>query len=186
LDYKIALFLNHLGSGTFLDFITVLISSLYFLIILWSVLAILVFIFDKKKGKLIFLSIIITIIIYFIVNDLILKNVLSSFLFRERPFITYPDIIALGQKFFDSSFPSGHMAATVGILTVFVFYYRKTWSLALIFALLMAFARIHNGLHYPSDVLAGTILGIGYGMLSIYLINKISLLKKIPLFGSIK
>ena len=172
-EYEIVRDLNHLGSGTFLDFITVLVSSLYFLIFFWSVLAIVALIVDKKKGKIVFLSILIAIIIYFIVNDLIIKNILSSFLFRERPSIAHSDIIALGQRFIDSSFPSGHMASTVAILTCFIYFYRKTWPLALIFVLLMAFARMHNGMHYPSDVLAGAILGIGYGLLAIFILNKI-------------
>ncbi len=81
--------------------------------------------------------------------------------------------MAVGKAFTDSSFPSSHMASTLGVLTVFVYFYRKTWPLALIFVLLMAFARMHNGMHYPTDVLAGTILGLGYGLLAIYIVNKI-------------
>ena len=61
-EYEIVRDLNHLGSGTFLDFITVLVSSLYFLIFFWSVLAIVALIVDKKKGKIVFLSILIAII----------------------------------------------------------------------------------------------------------------------------
>jgi membrane-associated phospholipid phosphatase len=31
----------------------------------------------------------------------------------------------------------------------------------------MAFSRVHNGMHYPSDVLAGSLLGVGYGLLAV-------------------
>jgi undecaprenyl-diphosphatase len=62
------------------------------------------------------------------------------------------------------------MSSTVSILTVFVYFYKKywiVWTSAILFALLMAFARIHNGMHYPTDVLAGTALGIVYGIIAI-------------------
>jgi undecaprenyl-diphosphatase len=62
----------------------------------------------------------------------------------------------------------------LAVLSVFVYYYRKVWPWALGFILLMAFARMHNGMHYPSDVLAGTILGICYGLIAVWLIRKIA------------
>lgn len=173
MDYSIARFFNHLGSGTFIDSITVLISSLYFLVIFWLVWVALILILDNKNGRYFLFAVLFALIIYFIFNDFVFKQLIADFYFRERPFIAHSDIIALGQRFVDSSFPSGHMASTVAILTCFVYFYRKTWPLALFFALLMAFARVHNGMHYPSDVLAGTILGIGYGLLAILITNKI-------------
>jgi membrane-associated phospholipid phosphatase len=39
--------------------------------------------------------------------------------------------------------------------------------------LLMAFSRMHNGMHYPSDVLMGSLLGIGYWLLSVWIAKKI-------------
>jgi len=47
------------------------------------------------------------------------------------------------------------------------------------FVLLMTFARMHNGMHYPSDILVGSILGIIYGAVSIYFVNKIKTVVKI-------
>jgi membrane-associated phospholipid phosphatase len=35
----------------------------------------------------------------------------------------------------------------------------------------MAFSRIHNGMHYLTDVLAGGILGFFYGLAAVYLVN---------------
>lgn len=40
-----------------------------------------------------------------------------------------------------------------------------------VFLFFMAFARIHNGMHYPSDVVAGAVLGILYGLAGIRIVN---------------
>ena len=41
-------------------------------------------------------------------------------------------------------------------------FYRRSWRFMLPLACLVSFSRIYNGVHYPSDVLAGAILGAGY------------------------
>jgi undecaprenyl-diphosphatase len=98
---------------------------------------------------------------------------------RIRPFTEYPNLITLiGIPQMDASFPSSHVASTVAILSVYTYFYRKVWPFALLFVLVMGFARIHNGLHYPTDVLAGIILGIAYGLTAIYLSKKIVKLAK--------
>jgi undecaprenyl-diphosphatase len=99
--------------------------------------------------------------------------VANNIYFKERPYIAYPNEIGfLGTPDMDTAFPSGHVAMTVGLLTVLIFYYRKYWPYALIFALFMAFARIHNGMHYPSDVLFGALFGIVYGLAAVYVSRK--------------
>lgn len=176
MEYKIVYFLNHLDQGTILDNVSFTISWIPFIIAFWLLLALIPLIFDRQNGKWVFLSIIFVLIIYFILNDLIIKQNLASIYFRERPYFVHPqDIIAIGTKWTDSSMISGHMAMTVGLMTIFVYYYKKRWVLisAIVFTLLMAFSRLHNGMHYPSDIIVGTVLGIGYGILSILLIKKI-------------
>ena len=62
----------------------------------------------------------------------------------------------------DSSFPSSHVASVVVVLTLWVWKSSKMWFFAIIIALLMALSRIHNGMHYPTDVLAGAVFGVIY------------------------
>ena len=62
------------------------------------------------------------------------------------------------------------MASTVGMLFVSVAFYPSLLLPAILFALVMSFARLHNGMHYPSDVIAGIILGFVYGYIAMYLI----------------
>src|SRR5438045_5476471 len=43
-------------------------------------------------------------------------------------------------------------------------FYRRTLRFMLPLACLVAFSRVYNGVHYPSDVLGGAIIGAGYGV----------------------
>jgi len=173
MDLQIAVFLNKLWSGTFIDFLTKFISSYAFLIILWTALVLLVLIFDKSKGKKVLIAILIAIALHFLISEGVFKILLANFFeLRVRPYIAHPDLVtALGTNF-DASFPSNHMSSTTAILTVFIYYYKKftsVWVFSILFLLAMAFARIHNGMHYPTDVLAGTIFGMVYGVVAIKL-----------------
>lgn len=174
MDYSIAYYLNHLGMGTSIDKISEIISSLIFLIIFWIFTVLLILFIDKKNGKWVIFTILTALALYFLINDAIFKYFISDFVFRLRPYLSFPnDIVPLGKQLIDTSFPSGHVSSTAAILTVIVYNYRKTWPLALVFILTMAFSRIHNGMHYPSDVLAGMVFGILYGIMAISIVKLI-------------
>jgi undecaprenyl-diphosphatase len=76
-----------------------------------------------------------------------------------RPYTTHPHILVLAHRSADFSFPSDHAvmagAAAAGLLLVS----RRLGVLAVVAALLMAFARVYIAAHYPVDVAAGLVLG---------------------------
>lgn len=172
-ELSIVQYLNHFGSGTFIDSISIFISWIFVIVLLWTFWSLLSYFLDEKKGKFVLWGVVIAMAIHFVISEGLIKNFLTIFFDpRTRPYLFDPqNIVPLGQLFTDSSFPSSHLASTAAVLTVFVYYYRKTWVVVsgILFVLLMAFSRIHNGMHYPTDVLAGTIFGIGYGILAVYL-----------------
>lgn len=175
-ELSIVQYLNQLGSGTFVDALSIFISWIFFLVIVLTFITLISYFLDKKKGRFVFWGVILAVGIHFLVSELLFKTILVIvFDPRIRPYVIDSSIIPLGQIFIDSSFPSSHMAITLAILTVFVYYYHKVLVPATIFVLLMAFSRIHNGMHYPSDVLSGMVMGIVYGILAIYLSRKIIL-----------
>ena len=170
LDFAITKALNDFGSGTILDSISYLISSRLFLVILLGILMLVIFKFDKKYKKVI-VALLVAIILYFLVGEILFKLVSPYIgMERTRPYLAFPnEIIPIGHLNTDSSFPSSHMSSVVAVAAILCFYYRKKyiWISGIAFALLMALSRLHNGMHYPTDILGGIILGLIYAVISI-------------------
>lgn len=88
---------------------------------------------------------------------------------RPRPFNVYPAIKCAGKTLDQFSFPSGHTLHAVAFSIVVVSYYPGLVWLVSPFALLVALSRPVLGLHYPSDVLAGGVLGAAVALISLVL-----------------
>ena len=82
---------------------------------------------------------------------------------RPRPFETYPFIIKRDDESGGMSFPSGHTSAAFCTATSLALRYHKWYVIApaYVYATTMAWARMYQGVHYPSDVLAGAFVGAG-------------------------
>jgi membrane-associated phospholipid phosphatase len=91
---------------------------------------------------------------------------------RDRPFVTYPDITKKSDAG-SPSFPSGHTSSAFSTATSLSLAYPKWYIIVPSFtwAGTVGYSRMHLGVHYPSDVLAGAIIGAGSAWLS-YRINK--------------
>ncbi len=103
----------------------------------------------------------------------IITEIIRFFYYRPRPFLALQFQSLLGNFDIAGSFPSGHAAAYFA-LALAVFYFSaqggKKWGWRfLIAAILIGIARIFVGVHWPSDVLIGAIIGLG----SAFLIKKI-------------
>ena len=84
---------------------------------------------------------------------------LKRTLVRERPFISFP-VIHCGTPPLDRySFPSGHTLHAVCFTTVLALTLPALALVVLPFTLAVAASRVVLGLHYPSDVLAGALVG---------------------------
>jgi membrane-associated phospholipid phosphatase len=91
---------------------------------------------------------------------------------RNRPFKTYPDITkksAAGSP----SFPSGHTSSAFTLATSLSLNYPKWYIIApsFLWAGTVGYSRMDLGVHYPSDVFAGALIGSGCAWLTFY-VNK--------------
>ena len=78
---------------------------------------------------------------------------------RARPYETIANVHLLVDKTTDFSFPSDH-STVAGAVAVGLLFANRRWGIvAGVLALLMAFTRVYVGAHYPTDVLAGLVLG---------------------------
>lgn len=97
---------------------------------------------------------------------------------RERPFVSYPDDITKYTKAGSHSFPSGHTSMAFSTATSISLIYPKWYIIvpAYAWACSIGYSRMYLGVHYPSDVLVGALLGsatsIGIHYLFKYLNNK--------------
>jgi membrane-associated phospholipid phosphatase len=87
---------------------------------------------------------------------------------RKRPFESHPEIISPNSQPQTASFPSGNSSSAFETATHLGLNFRKWYFVipAYTWAGSVAYARLHEGLHYPSDVIAGAILGSSFAWLS--------------------
>lgn len=93
---------------------------------------------------------------------------LKRTLVRERPFLSDARI-SLGTAPLDRySFPSGHTLHAVTFTTLACNYFPELAIVLAPFTALVAASRVILGLHYPTDVIAGALLGLGLATTSLY------------------
>jgi undecaprenyl-diphosphatase len=84
-------------------------------------------------------------------------------LLRDRPYLALNLSHLLSAD--SNSFPSGHTITIFSMATAAYFYNKKLSYFMFVSGILVGFARIAGGVHYPSDILGGIILGILVGMI---------------------
>jgi undecaprenyl-diphosphatase len=89
---------------------------------------------------------------------------------RRRPFMELPFITGLVVPPDEFSFPSGHTAAALVMTTIVGTAFPVLFVPLLFLSLLIGISRIYLGLHYPSDALAGAVLGVASGLIGKILI----------------
>lgn len=146
-------FLNKVIKNRFLDvsfsLITKLAEPTYIVLI-----CLLLFVLGKYKGKMVSVFILFASYITY-VTSLAIKEVIK----RPRPMDAYQELSVMGSvKFF--SFPSTHSALIAVIATILCVKYKKLGFVLIPAALLVGVSRVYLGHHFPTDVLAGFVLGV--------------------------
>jgi undecaprenyl-diphosphatase len=93
---------------------------------------------------------------------LLVAQVVSRLVDRPRPFVAHPDQVHLFAKHAaDASFPSDHATAAFAIATALLLRDRRLGIGAMVLAVLLGVGRVAIGVHYPTDVIGGAVLGAG-------------------------
>ena len=96
---------------------------------------------------------------------LLLAQVIAKIWPRDRPFATHPDAHVWGSRSHDPSYPSDHASAAFGIAFAVFLFDRVVGSIFIAAATLISLGRVFVGAHYPADVLAGMLVGLGAALL---------------------
>ena len=94
-------------------------------------------------------------------------KLLKSALVRERPFASHAQVEPVTAPLDRYSFPSGHTMHAVSFLVMLGHYFPSIMWIMLPFGISVAASRVILGLHYPSDVLAGALIGWGLASVSL-------------------
>ena len=177
IDKQIMVFLNKTISNPIFDFIMPIITNQNFLVFSGLILVGCLAYFGGKRGR-------ITIAILILAagfSDAICFQVIKPWAGRIRPsheFYEYINLlVSKGGKY---SFPSNHAANSFVFATVLSYFYDRNRTFLYILASTIAFSRVYVGVHYPLDIIIGSIIGyiISWIFLSIWVIIKMRELKR--------
>jgi len=149
----------------FLDRIFPLITKLGDAGIFWIILAVIFLFFKKtrKTGLMMGLALLFGVLI----GNAAMKPLIA----RVRPYDVNTAAVLLVERMHDFSFPSGHTLASFEAAVVLFIRDKRMGIPALVLAALIAFSRLYLYVHYPTDVLAGIILGSLFAVLSVRIVD---------------
>ena len=104
-----------------------------------------------------------------------IKNIIC----RPRPFVTY-DFTVNGHIPSGYSFPSGHTTSSFAAATVIIIRKEKFAVFTAVLAFLIAFSRLYNCVHYPTDVICGAVLGIALAIITCLVQRKSGYIGNLP------
>ena len=169
LDVSLFRFVNETLSNPVFDRVMPFVSGNLFFIPLLLVAGVWLIWRDRLRGSLCVLMLML--IVW--PGDSLICNTIKHKVARLRPYVALPDVRKLARATPENSMPSSHAANWAAATMILYIYYRRSWKIMLPIALLVSFSRIYNGVHYPSDVLVGLILGGGYAAAGVWTFNKL-------------
>lgn len=168
LDGNILLWIQNNLRNDFMNAVMKFITMLGDYGIIWIVIGIIMLIFKptRKAGAMVALALISN----FILLNLVLKNAFS----RIRPYEAVEGLTRIVPAESSFSFPSGHAghAFATGVVML-VMLPRRYGVPAIVLAALISLSRLYVGVHYPTDVFAGCVIGTIMAVLSILTVKAI-------------
>jgi membrane-associated phospholipid phosphatase len=164
LDVSIFRFINSSLSNGFFDWLMPFVSDSPWLTCILIVVCLWMLFQGGARGRLC----VVMLLLALCLGNWMVCDTIKHAVGRLRPFKVLADVhlrVGMGDSF---SMPSSHAANWFSMAVVLFIYYRRSIWVMLPMALLVTFSRIYNGVHYPSDALAGAILGAGYSVAVVF------------------
>lgn len=161
IDFSVLDFIQEHVRCTLLDLIMPLITRFGDMGLFWLVLGSFLVMFrrSRKCG----INIVMAITGGFVICNLLLKNLIQ----RSRPCWLEPLSDMLIAVPSDYSFPSGHSMVSFAAATVIFHYNKRAGIAALAFAVLIAVSRMYLYVHFPTDVICGSLIGAVMGIITV-------------------
>lgn len=135
---------------------------------IWVCFSVALFV-QSRKGRPYGFQMALALAFSFILCNLLLKTTVG----RVRPFQLNELVDLLVPAPTDASFPSGHSSASFAAAAVLLLTKHPLRWVALVLACLIAFSRLYLYVHFPTDVLAGVLLGVLCGWLAVMVWRKL-------------
>ena len=171
IEFNILFYIQSLHDP-FLDKVMAFVTNIGNLGAIWFAIAMILIVTKRyrKYGLLMLIAILIT--------SVIGSGVLKPLIARPRPFTFYPEVEILVLKPESFSFPSGHTFIAFASAVVLTYMNYKIGILAFILAIAIAISRLYFFVHFPSDVLAGALLGTIVAFVVVYIYSLIEKIRK--------
>lgn len=154
LDFSLLYWIQENLRADWLDAVCAFLSWAFGFGIPWIVLGAVMFFFKKTRAAGVMLITAVALTFFF--NEVAIKNAVC----RERPCVIDQTIELAVKRPTSYSFPSGHSSSVFAAVGVLLFKHKKAGIPMLLFAIFMGFSRMYLFVHFPTDVLAGAVLGI--------------------------
>lgn len=155
IDHFLFFFINRTMANPVFDLVMPFVTRLKNVLPLLLLACLALLIWGGKKGRIAVLVLILSIAL----ADMVSHEVIKPLFGRLRPCVALEGVRMLMGKKTSLSFPSNHAANITAAAVVISYYYRRVTGLMVAMALMIGFSRIYVGVHYPSDVAAGALLG---------------------------
>ena len=156
IDRTVFVLINQTLSNRLFDLIMPYITELDYwripIFLAWLALII----FGGQKGRITALLVVILLTL----SDQLSSAVIKPWVNRLRPCFALDNVRLLIDQSRSPSFPSSHATNNAAMAALFSFRYRRYMPIFISIALLVSYSRIYVGVHYPSDVLGGLVIGV--------------------------
>lgn len=122
----------------------------------------------SKRYRQVGLQMLIAMMITFIVGNLLLKNMVH----RPRPYVIDSTLLPRVRKPNEYSFPSGHTMNGITAAVTLLLSEKHMGIPAMILALGIAFSRMYNLVHFPTDIIGGIVIGVSSALAVQWYMNR--------------